>query len=138
MARRPDVSLLSARRGDANGVVDHAGCDFVVAHESGEDGKTGGVGGGPSGGTQGVAGEVEDGSGAGVPVEMAEPLRLPHLIENAVVGINRDYVPVAGAFNRCIVRQRVRTAIALAGVVEVYCRFGLGPARHGDKRNTVG
>ena len=62
VGRWMDVAGLGARDGDAQGVVDAPGVDFVVAGEQRKDRQAGGVGGGPAFGTQGVAAQVEDGA----------------------------------------------------------------------------
>jgi len=63
-----DVGVAGAVEGDADGMVQAAGGDFVIADEAGEDRQAGGVGGGPSLGAQRGRGQVPLGARVGVPV----------------------------------------------------------------------
>jgi len=54
--------------GEANGMFDGAGGDFVVANEAGKDGQAGGVGAGPGVGALLVGEEIPDGAGARIPL----------------------------------------------------------------------
>ena len=48
MAGGPDKGALRLRNGEADGVADFAGGDFVIANQAGEYWQAGSVGGGPS------------------------------------------------------------------------------------------
>jgi hypothetical protein len=69
---------------------------LLAAHESGEDAKPGGIGGGPEIGTEVVAVEVEDGAGAGLSrITAADGACVEQLMKAAVVIVYDDHLAVA-------------------------------------------
>ncbi len=71
----PDEGMLGLGDSEAQGMPDLARGDLVVAHQSGEDGQTGGIGGGPAGRTQRIRAQVPGGAGAGGPSHNPKRLR---------------------------------------------------------------
>ena len=94
--RRIDVGALRVRHGEAQRVVEHALVDdLVVAGEAGQDRQAGRVGGGPAVRPQGVARQVEDRAGAGLPGAVGLLVRVEQLVELLVVGVEHQHVAVA-------------------------------------------
>jgi hypothetical protein len=92
--RREDLAGL--RHGEAQGVMDGAGGDLVVAGEAGEDRQAGGVGGGPGVRVLVVGGHIPDGCGGGAPLAAGE-MSIAELIEPAAILFDHEHVTVAVA-----------------------------------------
>src|SRR5260370_18149137 len=95
MSGRPHVSAPSLRNGKANRVANRGGGHLVVADQSRNDRKSGGVRGGPSGRTQGIGREYEDRAGARFPTPVGLREGVVELIQYAVVAIEREHMTVA-------------------------------------------
>ena len=96
VAGRTKAALLLARR-EANGVLDFAGGDFVVANQAGEDGEAGGVGGGPGVGTLLVIEQIPNCGGGGVPTAVGIGVAAVELVEPAIGVVEDEDVAVAAA-----------------------------------------
>src|SRR5580704_16995476 len=103
MSRGPHKSIEGLRNGEPDRVLDDPRRNFVVFNQAGENGQTSSVSRGPAGGPQGVRFEIENRPGARLPARGLR-LRAPQFIENAVIGVDGDRMPVPGtgaaAFNR--------------------------------------
>ena len=80
-------------------MVDHAGGDLAVEGEAGEDRQPRSVGRRPADGAQRVAVEVEHRAGCAGPAG-ADLVRVVHLIEVAVAGVDDEHVAVAARLHR--------------------------------------
>ena len=133
MAGRPDERCIGRLGRHADGVGDAARLHLVVAHQAGEDREARGVGRRPAAGAQGVGVEVPDGPGARRRARCAV-LRVVELVQGAGARVDHEGVPVAGrlcaAFYRRVGTERVRTRIALRGVLEGHVHQGLGGRHH--------
>lgn len=91
------VGATGFAEGDAEGVVDDAALEFVETDDGGEDGETGGVGGGPGFGAEGIGTEVEDCGTGGGPACVGF-FHLVELIEFSGLDIDDESVSVAAFF----------------------------------------
>ena len=108
-------------QGEADGVIDVAGGDFVVADQASKDGQAGSVGGSPSVRALLVAEEIPDGSGACRPAVGATGGGV-QLVEETVGVIEHEDMLIAGiglAFNGVRERDGHRAGIAFARRIDV-------------------
>src|SRR5260370_21615606 len=141
MPAGPYVHAARLRHGKANGVADLARGNLVVAEQSGYDGKSRGIGGGPGIVPKRVGIQFEDRTRAGLPASIALRIGAEDFIQHAVVAIDHQNVAVAGtlaaAFDGSIRRNWIWAGIPLVGVLEGERNFGLA-ARHHHERNADG
>src|SRR5439155_22858253 len=120
-----------ARAGDreAQGVVDAAVLQVLVAREAGEDRQPGGVGRGPGLRPQVVRVEAPDRPRSGTPGRLPGLRRVERvqLVEAAGVAVDDDRVAIAGrvaaALDRHVLGDRVRALIRLARVLELHAHL---------------
>jgi len=91
--RREGVTRIG--NGEANGVMNCASGDFIVANEPREDGKACGVGAGPGIGALLVGEQIPDGSGAGVPGSGLR-IRAVEFVEETSGGVEDEDVAITG------------------------------------------
>jgi hypothetical protein len=110
-----------ARDGEADGVVDGTGGNFVVADEAGEDGEAGGVGGSPRVGTGVVVLQIPDGAVVGAPLAIAENAKSDFVKEAGIFVDDEDVLiaRAACAFDGSVGGEGHGHEVAFAGVGEV-------------------
>src|SRR5262249_47884456 len=127
--RWPDVRALGLRCCETDGMSDFARQDLVVADKAREDWQAGGVGRCPGRRAQSIGQQVEDGARVRTPTGSLW-VRVVHLIEEAVIHIYRDDVPIArtgtATLDRGVQRNGVGARIAFAGIVKRRRIQGLG------------
>jgi hypothetical protein len=117
MARGPNIGLERLRHRESNSMTDLAGENLVIAKQPCENRQPRRIGRSPCRRPQIVREQVENRARIGFPARRLRK-RSIQLVQNAVVDIHRNGVPVARtvrtAFDRGIQRHCVRPRIALA------------------------
>ena len=128
---------LGLRERHPDGVVDRAGGDLVVAHQTGQDRQAGGVGARPAERAQSAGEQVE--SGAGRRATQPAPVRRPTYSSNSwhVSCCSTSTWPSLPRLDRRVERDRERPGIALVAVGVVGDRHQRLRRRNDDERDAV-
>ena len=135
MAGGPEIGPAGAGRSEAQRMANLPGGHFVVAGQAGQNGQPRGVGRSPAVRAQGVAAQIEDRAGVGLPATVGLGEGVEKLVEQAGGLIHHQHVAVAvavrAAFDGRIRGDGIGAGIALVVVGEADSHFGLIPGhRH--------
>src|SRR5712692_3444524 len=135
MASRPQECSLGAVYREAQGMIDCARCNLIIAYQAWKDGKTSRVGGRPAFRAQGIRVQVPHCSTTSFPTAVALWISSKHFVQLTGTAIDDDDMAIATApspaFYRRLRWNGIWPRIAFAGIVEVY-RHELLFVRHHD------
>ena len=94
VAGRPDICLPGRRGGEPQGMPNLPGCDFIIPHQTRQDGKTGSICRSPACRPQRIGREIKDRTGACCPGPISLSFRVEKFVEHLCIAVDDQHMTV--------------------------------------------